>query len=264
MPFLTDTHCHIDLQQYDSDRQAMLARAWQNGIQRLLVPALDIQSAHHSLALAESDERIFIAAGVHPNYADSWNATTMQALRQVVTHPRVRAIGEIGLDYYRNHASPEIQKKILLEQLSLAAEVKKPVILHCRNAFDELFVILKEWIGKLSQAPDIAQHPGVLHSFGGDVQQARAAVEEGFFIGINGSITFKNAATIRDVARSVGIEYLLLETDAPYLTPVPFRGKRNEPAYTLYINDALAQMVNLVPDQCAKMTYNNACKVFNW
>jgi TatD DNase family protein len=265
LPLLTDTHCHIDLEQFDSDRQAMIDRAWQVGIERLLIPAVELSSTNRSLAIAEIDERIFIAVGVHPNNAGSWNANTSISLQALCVNPRVKAIGEIGLDYYRKHSTPEAQKAILKEQLTLAAAVDKPVVLHCRAAFDDLFDILTAWQTQLpATSTQLIKHPGVFHSFGGDSLQAQKAIEMGFYLGINGSITFKNATATREMLQSVGIERLVLETDAPYITPVPYRGKRNEPAYIYYTNETLSQLVDLSPDQCAKMTYNNACELFNW
>jgi TatD DNase family protein len=265
LPFLTDTHCHIDFQQFDPDRQAMLDRAWQFGIQRLLIPAVDMASVSRSIAIADSDERIYLSVGIHPNSADNWNSKSLDELRTHIKHPRVCAIGEIGLDYYRDHTTPEIQKKILKEQLTVASEADKPVILHCRAAFEDLFSILTEWLEHLpSSAIHLKKHPGVFHSFGGDTWQANIAVQAGFYLGVNGSITFKNASAVRAVMQSTGIDHLLLETDAPFITPVPHRGKRNEPAYIYHTNQALSTLLNLTPDLCAKMTYNNACELFNW
>ena len=242
-----------------------MERAWQSGIQRILIPQVHIDSVDKAIQLAETDERIYVAVGVHPNSADRWASLSMRSLHQLSTHPRVCAIGEIGLDYYRDHTSHELQQRVLKEQLSLAAEVDKPVILHCRNAFDDLFKILMDWLEQLpTKASRLRECPGVLHSFGGDPEQANTAVHAGFMLGINGSISFKKADLIRTVAQSVGISYLLLETDAPFITPTPHRGERNEPAFILHTNDALAKVLEISSEQCAKMTYNNACKIFLW
>jgi len=243
----------------------MLDRAWQVGIQHLLIPAVDMASISRSIAIAGSDQRIHLAVGIHPNSADGWNDKSMDELRTLSTHPRVCAIGEIGLDYYRDHTTPEVQKMVLKEQLALASEVDKPVILHCRAAFDDLFDILHEWLAHLpSSAIHLKRHPGVLHSFGGDSLQAGSAIQDGFCLGVNGSITFKNATGTREMVLSAGIDNLLLETDAPFITPVPHRGKRNEPAYIHHTNEALSTLFTLSPDLCAKMTYNNACELFKW
>jgi TatD DNase family protein len=265
LPVLSDTHCHIDFQQFDPDRQAMLDRAWQVGIQRLLIPAVDLTSVSRAIAIADSDERIYLAVGIHPNSADNWNSKSLDEMRTFLIHPRVCAIGEIGLDYYRDHTTPEIQKMILIDQLTLASETDKPVILHCRAAFEDLFAILTTWLDHLPpSAIHLKRHPGVFHSFGGDTRQAETAIQAGFCLGVNGSITFKNATATRDVMQSAGIDHLLLETDAPFITPVPHRGKRNEPAYSYHTNQALSALLNLTPDLCAKMTYNNACELFGW
>lgn len=262
---LADTHCHLDFDQFDADYQDVLARSWESGIQRILIPEVEIDPDEKMIRLSEMDDRIFAAVGVHPNSADTWNSLTMSKLRRSATHPRVVAIGEIGLDYYRHHTSPELQQRILKEQLSLAAEVDKPVILHCRNAFNDLFNILMNW---REQLPKTAFHlnkvPGVLHSFGGDLQQADTATKAGFMLGINGSISFKNAGMIKNVVQTIALEYLLLETDAPFISPVPHRGERNEPSFIQYTNLALANLSGISPEQCAKMTYNNSSKIFLW
>jgi len=265
LAFLTDTHCHIDFEQFDPDRQTMLGRAWQVGIRHLLIPAIDLDSFPRTLPIAEGDDRIHLAVGIHPNSGVKWESGALDKLRKLAGHARVCAIGEIGLDYYRDHTPQETQKEMLKIQLELASEIGKPVILHCRAAFDDLFSILSEWLEHLpSSAVCLKRHPGVFHSFGGDEIQAARAVQAGFYLGVNGSITFKNADNTRSVMKSAGIDHLLLETDAPFITPVPHRGKRNEPAYIYHINETLSTLLNLSPELCAKMTYNNACELFNW
>ena len=243
----------------------MLERAWQTGIQRLLIPALDLESSIRVTALAESDARIYSAVGVHPNSGQDWHDESINELRKIAAHPRVCAIGEIGLDFYRDHTTPDFQRKILIEQLTLAAELDKPVILHCREAFDELIGILRDWLVDLpDSAIHIRRYPGVFHSFTGDISQANEVLSYGFLIGINGSITFKNAGQYREMVKHVDPTRLLVETDAPYITPVPHRGQRNEPAFITHTNQMLAECLNLSADQCAKMTYNSACNLFNW
>lgn len=149
MLLLSDTHCHIDLEPFDIDRQIMLERAWQSGIQRILIPGVDLVSSRRAITLAESDTRIFAAVGVHPNNGKAWDDNSMAELRDLAGHPRVCAIGEIGLDFYRKHTTPDFQRRILLEQLALASEFDKPVILHCREAFNELISILHAWLTEL-------------------------------------------------------------------------------------------------------------------
>lgn len=265
MLFLSDTHCHIESEPYDHDRQSMLERAWQAGLQRILVPGTDLSSSLKAIALAESDDRIFAAVGIHPNNAQTWESNTLSELRELSKHPRVCAIGEIGLDFYRDYTPPELQQMILYEQLNLAAEVDKPIILHCRDAFNELSFKLIDWQKHLPpSAIRIRRYPGVFHSFSGDSQQALAAIQAGFYLGINGSVTFKNAMKTRAMVKDTGPEYLILETDAPYITPVPHRGERNEPAFIVHTNAAIAGLFDQSPDHCAKMTYNNAYNIFNW
>jgi len=147
----------------------------------------------------------------------------------------------------------------------MAAKADKPVILHCRDAFEDLIRILTDWIAILPDSSSrLKKIPGVLHSFDGQLDQAQAAIQSGFMLGINGSISFKNAEIIKHIVRSVGSDFLLLETDAPYLTPAPHRGERNEPAFIRHTNDALAAVLGISSGQCAKVTYNNACKIFMW
>ncbi len=262
---LSDTHCHLDFDQFDTDRHAVLERAWRLGIQRILIPQVHLGSEKKAEQLAETDERIFLAVGVHPNSAEPWNSQSVKSLFRLCSNPKVLAIGEIGLDYYRDRTSHELQQQVLKEQLALAAEVDKPVILHCRNAFEDLIKILMDWLEKLPQsALRLKECPGVMHSFAGDFEQAKNAVHSGFLLGINGNITFKKADQIKTVIQMVGIDHLLLETDAPFITPAPHRGERNEPSFIRYTNDAIATVLDISPEQCAKMTYNNACKTFLW
>lgn len=265
MPLLSDTHSHIDFEPFDHDRQAMLERAWHAGIQRILIPAIDLESSHRAITMANYDARIYAAVGVHPNHGQNWSDNSLRELRELARQPRVCAIGEIGLDFYRDHTTPDFQKNILKEQLALAAEVDKPIILHCRNAFEGLIDIIHAWQADLPvTANHIRRHPGVFHSFDGDSFQAQQVVASGFFLGINGSITFKNAAQTREMAKSIDPTRILLETDAPYISPVPQRGQRNEPAFVFHTNEMLAECLGLSADQCAKMTYNSACILFNW
>lgn len=242
-----------------------MERAWQSGIQKILIPQVDLPLSNAAIHLAESDSRVYLAVGVHPNSAHSWHSNTVDDLMRFISHPKVVAIGEIGLDYYREHSTPDQQKDILASQLDLAAKFHKPVILHCRDAFDDLITILTEWVSQIKAGDKSMQAPfGVFHSFSGTPTQASAVVSLGFFLGINGVITYRNADTLRDSAVQVGLDHLLLETDAPFLAPVPHRGERNEPAYISLINSRLALLFSTSADLCAKMTYNNAVTLFKW
>jgi TatD DNase family protein len=264
LPLLSDTHSHIDFEPFDHDRQEMLERAWQAGIQRILVPGVDLESSRRAIALAESDDRIFAAVGIHPNQGGTWDEKSLRELRAFAQHPRVCAIGEIGLDFYRDHTSPDVQLQILKDQLVLASDIDKPIILHCRNAFDMLLNVIRDWLAGLPEGRRIQNYPGVFHSFSGDCSQAISVISAGFFIGINGSITFKNANGIRELVKQVDSSRLILETDAPYITPVPHRGHRNEPAYISHTNDVLAGCLDISTELCGKMTYNSASILFNW
>jgi len=290
---LTDTHCHLDLEQFDSDRAEVLSRARAAGVGRILIPALDLTSSRAVVKLAASEPILFAAVGVHPTQALGWDSGTAEALRQLAgssdpsrrgqtqetmqgretSHSGVVAIGEIGLDYYWDSAPHDVQQAALREQLELAARLSLPVLIHLREEDDaqhgdcaeDLLRILGEWAeGLRSSASPLAEGPGVLHSFSGDLATAQKALELGFCIGVTGPITYKNAEDKRETIRQLPIDRLLIETDAPYLPPVPQRGKRNEPAFVRHIADRIAEIHHTAPEKVAEVTYNNAARLFGW
>ncbi len=261
-----DTHAHVHLDAFDADRDAVLARARQAGVTTWIDPALDVASARRAVALAEAyGPGYLVAVGVHPNsVARAWHgAATLEALRELAQHPQVVAIGEIGLDYYRDH-TPRAQQRAALEaQLALAAEVGLPVILHQRQSVDDVLDMLADWVADLrAQGHPLAARPGVLHSFSGDVDQALRAVALGFFIGITGPVTFKNGETMRAVARAVPLERLLLETDAPFMAPHPHRGRRNEPAWVVWVGRRVAAERGIEVARLGQRTTANARGLF--
>ncbi|NPA31045.1 MAG: TatD family hydrolase [Chloroflexi bacterium] len=261
-----DTHAHLHLSAFDPDRDAVVARAREAGVTAWIDPALDVASARRALALAEAyGAGYFVAVGVHPNsVAQAWRgAATLDALRDLAQHPAVVAIGEIGLDYYRDYTPPRQQRAALEAQLALAAEVGRPVILHQRQSVDDLLALLADWVADLrAQGHPLAARPGVLHSFSGDVDQALRAVELGFFVGITGPVTFKNGEVMRAVARAVPLERLLVETDAPFMAPHPHRGRRNEPAWVVWVGRKVAEVRNLAVDEVRRQTTANAQQLF--
>jgi TatD DNase family protein len=224
------------------------------------------------LALAERDPLIFAAIGVHPNSGRTWNTKSVGELRMLADHPRVVAIGEIGLDYYRDRAPRDLQVNILQEQLDLALELNLPVILHVRNhseedrsCIDDLLTILADWIAKADPPFQNRPHkPGVIHSFSGNVLESNQALELGFYLGVTGPVTYKNAETMRDVVKASPLDRLLIETDGPFLSPHPRRGKRNEPAHVCYIVDKISEIVGQPPDLVAEKTTTNAAAIFKW
>lgn len=271
---LTDTHCHLDLEQFDADREAVLQHAVNAGVTRILIPSLTGTSSRAAVKLAESNPMLYAAVGVHPNEAESWDGQTISALKDLAAQSlKVVAVGEIGLDYYWNKSPFEEQISILKEQLNLAAELELPVVIHCREAedaaqgkcFDDLIKILAEWVSGLrSRNEMLAQRPGVLHSFSGSLETAKRATDLGFSIGVTGPVTYKNANQKRQVIANLPLERLLIETDAPYLTPEPHRGKRNEPAFVTHIADKIAEIRSRTPQEVAAATTENAARLFSW
>jgi len=270
---LTDTHCHLDFNWYDDDRPAVIERAVMGGVKRMLVPGITATSSGDAVALAEGHPMIFAAIGVHPTEVRTWNTQTRNALRQLAASRKVVAIGEVGLDYFRETGAHNAQRDILGEQLTLAGELGLPVILHLREEQDadegqaslDLLKMLEGWIEELrSQKDPLADRPGVLHSFSGSLQTAQAALSLGFFIGVTGPVTFKNARTRQKLVQALPLDRILIETDAPFLTPVPHRGQRNEPVFVKYIAEKIALIQSRGPEEIADMTSANAERLFSW
>lgn len=262
---LVDTHCHLDFNAFDSDRNSVLERAIDNGLIRILIPSINIKSTRAALKIAADSDFVYVAVGVHPNDALSWGEETISELKLLAKQPKVVAIGEIGLDYYRDYAPRELQKKIFEEQLFLAAEMDLPIIVHNRESTTELLQILNTWHSSLVlQGSPLAYRPGVLHSFSGDVNDATVAQSMNFYIGITGPVTFRKADELCHVVSTLSLDRLLIETDAPFLTPHPYRGKRNEPSYVKYVAAKIAEIRGISIPKIASITTQNAEKLFNW
>ena len=262
----TDTHCHLDFNRFDEDREQVLSRAWKAGLVKIVNPGIDLDTGQAAITLAQNNPgRIFAAVGIHPNYGLPWTADLLPALRKQSQNPGVVAIGEIGLDYYRQHTPFEQQRMMFRDQLDLAAEVELPVILHNRDATGDLMRILSDWHTSLVNTDHpLADRPGVLHSYSADLETALAGISLGFYIGIGGVVTFNNAVDLKAIVRNLPLTHLLLETDAPFLTPHPHRGKRNEPAYIPLIAEEIARLHNISPKEVAEITFANAQRLFNW
>jgi TatD DNase family protein len=269
---LVDTHCHLNFDWFNNDRAEVLQHAQDAGLGRILNPGIDLLTSRQALALAQASSLVYCAVGVHPNDASSWNEATLDGLRSLAQQPRVVAIGEIGLDYYRDRTPAELQRQVFAAQLNLAAERSLPVVIHTRSASpsdrqasDDVLSMLADWVGELKhQESPLAQHPGVLHSFSEDVTLARRAIDLGFYLGITGPVTFRKADELRQVVAEMPIERLLAETDAPFLTPHPHRGERNEPAYVRFVTEKIAQIKNLAFEAAAEITTANAERLFRW
>jgi TatD DNase family protein len=262
---LTDTHCHLDFDRFDQDRDQVIQRAVRAGVERILIPGIDIHSSMAAAGLAEQHSMIYAGVGVHPNSGKTWISTTKAELSDLTRKTKVVAVGEIGLDYYRDWTPHHVQRKVFREQLELAAEVELPVAIHNRDAGEDLIPMLLEWHEDLVETGSpLADAPGVLHSYSDDLETAERVIAAGFFLGISGPVTFKKAVELQEIARRIPLEKLLIETDAPYLTPHPFRGKRNEPAYVYYVAEKIAELRGVSPDEVGKISANNAKILFNW
>lgn len=266
MTWLTDTHCHLNLNIFQDCLDPVLARAWEGGIGRILIPGIDIESSRAAVALAERHENLYAAVGVHPGDASTWQSGTLDSLRELAQHPKVVAIGEIGLDYYRDKAPRSQQRDVFRAQLVLAAEIGLPVIIHNRESMDDLWADLSEWHAHLSQHSSmLAEHPGVLHSYDDTLEMAQRAIASGFFIGVSGPVTFKNAVAHQNLVSALPLEHLLIETDTPFLTPHPYRGRwPNEPAYVRYVAEKIAELHHKPLDTVTQITWNNATQLFRW
>jgi TatD DNase family protein len=257
---LFDTHCHLDVSAFDEDRAAVFVRAHEAGVTRFLNPAYDLESSRRAVALAQAREDVVAAVGVHPNDAREFGPPDLQTLHDLVVETRrgaslqkIVAIGEIGLDYHWKTVAPEAQAEAFITQLKLARELDLPVIIHCRDAYDDCLEILRK------HAQGMAL---VLHSFAGKLAHLRAALDLGYFIGVGGPLTYPNAHTLRDCVKAAPLDRIVLETDSPYLAPQGQRGKRNEPAFVRQVAGKLADVRQLGLDDIARITSDNANRLF--
>lgn len=271
----TDTHCHLDLQDFEADREAVIERAHQAGLNRFLVPALDLESGQRILSLFSHHPDVFAAVGVHPTEVGRLPDPSFGRLQDLCREAKVVAVGEIGLDYYwvKDGASQARQREALEKQLAVAQRASLPVVLHLREAGDaqdgpcsaDLMGILRSWAAGLRAANHpLRERPGVLHSYAGTLEVASAAVDLGFYIGVTGPVTYNKAAARRQVIAGLPLERLLLETDSPFLPPAPHRGQRNEPAFVTHIADKIADVQSRTVPEIARVTAANAARLFAW
>jgi TatD DNase family protein len=251
---LIDTHAHLDLDDFDADQEAVIERARANGVEKIITIGIGLKECRRALEIAAAHPFIYAAIGIHPHNASGLDLEALDFLEMRARDTRVVALGEIGLDFYRNRSPQEDQVRAFRAQLDLAEGLKLPVVIHDRDAHAETLQILRE------ERPACG---GVLHCFSGDTAMARDCIDLGFLISIPGTVTFKNATTLHAVARDVGLEHLLLETDCPFLTPMPHRGKRNEPAYVRFVAEKVAELKNISVAEVISRTGENACRLFN-
>ncbi len=280
---LVDTHCHLDFESFAEEVEAVVARAAEAGVTRIIVPGLDLDNAPAVLALAERFPGVYAAVGVHPNSAAGWRDEWIDALRELAQHDKVVAIGEIGLDYYWDKTPPPTQHQALTAQLELAVELGLPVIIHNRDASEDVLRLLTAVAqgsrdeGARFQVPGAREERssltpgtwnlepalrGVLHSFAADWATAEAALGLGFYLGFTGPLTYKKADELRAIAARVPLDRVLIETDAPFLAPHPFRGKRNEPAHVRLVAERLAEVRGVSLADVAAATTANAQALF--
>lgn len=257
---LIDTHCHINFDRYDKDRDAVIQRAQDVGVTRIIIPAVDLTSCTQLIDLCNQYEGIYGAVGIHPNSTVNFEADTLNTLKSLAHTDKVIAIGEIGLDYHWDKSPKDTQANAFKAQLALARELELPVIIHNREASMDIMPILEEWATTLPDS--LKSRAGVLHSFSAPPEIAERALEAGFYLGFTGPITFKKANELRDIARNVPLDRILVETDGPFLTPTPHRGKRNEPAYIPYIVERLASLKQVSIEDLGKITTRNAETLF--
>lgn len=247
-----DSHAHYDDERFDEDRVELLTKLPLEGVAYVVNAAASMESSHSSVELANTYEYIYAAVGVHPHEVESMTNKDIDTLRELTKKPKVVAIGEIGLDYYYDFSPRELQRQWFNAQLELTKELDLPVVIHSRDACQETFDMIKVSGVK----------SGVIHCFSGSKELAKEYVKRGFHIGIGGALTFKNARKTVEVVETIPLEYILIETDCPYLTPVPHRGKRNDSSYLGHVVDKIAEIKNISAEEVANVTSNNAKKLF--
>lgn len=253
-PALFETHCHLNHAQFAEDLEAVLLRAREAGVREMVVIGADLESSRSAVRLAEAHPEMYATVGIHPHDAATWDAEAERELRELARSPKVIGWGEIGLDFYRDLSPRDAQDIAFRAQLDVAGELELPVVIHTRDSMDAALDVLEPY-GR-------AGNPVLLHCWSGSVEQARRARSFGAILGIGGVITYKNPGLLPDVAAEAPLEGLVLETDCPYLTPMPYRGKRNEPAYLPLVSRRIAEIQGVSPEQVAAETRATALRFF--
>ncbi len=248
---IVDTHAHLNTEEYKEDLEDVLIRAKLNDVNQIIVIGMNEETNERAIELAEEHEMLFATAGVHPDYVD--NQTT-DHLEFLLTHKKVVAVGECGIDLHWRQDNYELQRSIFLEQIELAKRFKLPLVIHTRSSFDEAYHCL---------LPSKGQVTGVFHCFSSNLKDAQRAIDLGFYIGINGPITFKKAEELVEIVKNIDLKHILVETDSPYLAPMPYRGKRNEPAHTKYVVEKIAKIKKIPVEEVMKQTTKNAYQLFS-
>jgi TatD DNase family protein len=251
---LFDTHCHLNHESFDQDLELILDKAKASEIKKIIVPGWDIASSKKAIALSESHPGIFAAVGFHPTEWQKVKPGDIAEIEQLAHHSSVVAIGEIGLDFYHDAEHKNEQRELLLKMFAIADNVNKPVILHSRESIEDLIFNLKRWTTRTC--------PGVMHAFEGNIQQAKELIELGFMLGVGGPLTYKNSSVKKEVFSEISVNAILLETDSPYLPPVPHRGERNEPSLLPLVGNELAKLRATDKEQLCEQIFKNSYKMF--
>jgi len=246
-----DTHTHLNSQELFGNRQQYIDNALQQGINYMLVVGYDTASSKKAVQIANEYSFIYAAVGIGPNDCNDTTTTDLKQIEELSYDPKVVAIGEIGLDYYWDTVTKEKQIEMFYKQIEIAKKVNKPIVIHCRDAFNDTYQILKE-----------TNHYGIMHCYSGSAEMAKRFININYMISLAGPVTFKNAKVPKSVAIEIELTHLLIETDCPYLTPVPFRGKLNEPANVQYVAKEIARLKELPVEEVIKATTCNAMRVF--
>lgn len=251
---MIDTHCHLNFSDAFPDPAAAIHRAKERGVLAFIVVGCDEPTSLRAIELAEKHKEVYACVGWHPNYAASFKEDSIQVIAELAAHPKTVAIGEVGLDYHWDHATPDQQRHCTAAQLQLAAALGMTVVFHCRDAWNDLL----DWLETDAPKPPRM----VFHCFSGDEHQAKRALALGGYLGVDGPLTYPKNPPLRKIVSASPQERILIETDSPYLTPHPYRGKPNEPALLPLVNRALAEVLSISPSECAYLTTKNACAAF--
>ncbi len=249
---LIDSHAHLDSLE---ELPGVLKRAREAGIERIVAISSSLSSSVETLGIARTNESIYAAVGIHPHNANTTNKEVMGEIESLLVEPKVVAVGETGLDYFYMNSEKEIQIRSLVEHIELGNKHELPIVIHVRDADQDLSAILR--------AEDVSSKTGVIHCFTGDFPQAKEYLDLGFYISFSGIITFKKSEEIRDAAKNIPEDRILLETDSPYLAPVPYRGKKNEPSYVRLVAETVARVRGVALEEIAEITSANTERLFN-
>ena len=253
-----DTHCHLNFSQYHSDMEEVIARAFEADVAKLVNIGTNLKASQESVNLASRYQNIFASVGIHPHDARNVSTDTLLQLESLAKDRKVVAIGEIGLDFYRNLSSKEAQKEVFIKQLELALRLEQPIIIHCRDAYKDVLDILDEvYLPKLGD-----RLPGVIHSFSSGINYLQEFLKRGFYIGFNGMITYPNNDKLIEAVKATPNDRILIETDAPYLSPQAYRGNRNEPMWIIEVAKTIAKIKEISLEDVANLTTNNAIHLF--